>query len=89
MLIIVDSISGVDRPIYDVVGVIGCTSSSQSVKTSTLLGVNKIPQISPTSTSNELSNKLQYEYFSRTGQHSVWYCVSFSNNTATRGPSLL
>lgn len=50
---------------YDVVGVIGPESSSASVLTANLFGMFHVPQISPTASCDELSNKNKYPYFLR------------------------
>ncbi len=51
---------------YDVVGLVGLTSSSKSTKVSSLLSHFKVPHISFRATSDELSDKVSYEYFTRT-----------------------
>lgn len=50
---------------HNVVGVIGPESSSASVLTANVLGMFAIPQISPTASSDLLSNKNKYPYFVR------------------------
>ncbi|XP_041349206.1 metabotropic glutamate receptor-like [Gigantopelta aegis] len=50
---------------YDVVGVVGSTKSSTSIAAATILGPAQLPQISYSSTSDELSNKVLYPYFLR------------------------
>lgn len=50
---------------YDVVGVIGPESSSAGVLTANLFGMFRVPQISPTASCDELSNKNKYPYFLR------------------------
>ena len=61
------SVIGQDPPrkYYDVVGVLASYSSKFAVLCSSLLGVYKIPEISWSATSNELSDKTRYAYFSR------------------------
>lgn len=54
-----------DRPYYDVVGVIGSDTSPISTTLATLLGPLKIPQISHQSTADTLSNKKKFPYFLR------------------------
>ncbi|KAK3581869.1 hypothetical protein CHS0354_000285 [Potamilus streckersoni] len=49
-----------------VVGVIGATSSAESIQVASLLRLFKIPQISYRSTTPELSDKGRYDYFKRT-----------------------
>nr|KAG5713663.1 hypothetical protein BaRGS_024711 [Batillaria attramentaria] len=51
---------------YDVVGVIGATTSSQTVGVAYVLGPAQIPQVSFFSTSDDLSNKELFPYFLRT-----------------------
>ena len=53
------------HPLYDVVGVVGPYSSSMSVFVASLLGLFEVPQISYTATSEELSDKDRFPYFSR------------------------
>ena len=48
-----------------VVGVIGAASSSVSVQVANLLRLFKVPQISYSSSTAELSNKERFPYFSR------------------------
>ncbi len=50
---------------YDVIGVIGAESSPSSIMMANLLGIFEIPQLSPTSTSDLLSDKNKYPYFMR------------------------
>ena len=50
---------------YDVVGVIGADSSPSSIIMAKLLDIFQIPQISPSSTSDLLSNKNKYRFFMR------------------------
>ena len=52
-------------PFYDVVGVVGCLYSSISLAVATFLAGIRIPQISPISMTDELSNKELYPYFMR------------------------
>ncbi|ESO94405.1 hypothetical protein LOTGIDRAFT_145056 [Lottia gigantea] len=52
-------------PRYDVVGVVGSLKSSNSIAAASLLGPIQIPQVSYSSTSDELSNKELYPYFLR------------------------
>ncbi|CAL1533000.1 unnamed protein product, partial [Lymnaea stagnalis] len=52
-------------PSYDVVGVIGCLRSSNSMAASTVLGPAHLPLVSFTSTSETLSDKELYPYFLR------------------------
>ncbi|KAK6165319.1 hypothetical protein SNE40_022267 [Patella caerulea] len=52
-------------PRYDVVGVVGSLKSSNSIAAASLLGPVHIPQISYSSTSDQLSNKVLYPYFMR------------------------
>ncbi|XP_071957034.1 metabotropic glutamate receptor 3-like [Antedon mediterranea] len=47
-------------------GVIGAQRSSSSIQAATTLGLFNVPQISYLSTSDELSDKIKYEYFLRT-----------------------
>ncbi|CAD5111519.1 DgyrCDS823 [Dimorphilus gyrociliatus] len=50
---------------FDIQAVIASISSSESVQLSSLLSRFNIPQISPMSTSDDLSDKVRYEYFTR------------------------
>ena len=52
-------------PFYDVVGIVGGMTSSLSVAIAQFSSVFQIPQISPISTSDVLSNKEEYPYFMR------------------------
>ncbi|XP_074644281.1 metabotropic glutamate receptor-like [Tubulanus polymorphus] len=52
-------------PYYKVKGVVGPLPSGNSILVASLLGLYKIPQISPLSTSAVLSDKTKYEYFLR------------------------
>ena len=59
-------------------GVVGTTSSSVSIPVASLLRLFKLPQISPASTAESLSNKEEFEFFYRTvppdsGQVQVMY----------------
>ena len=54
-----------DRPYYDIVGLIGSDTSPISTTLATLLGPQKIPQISHQSTADTLSNKKKFPYFLR------------------------
>ncbi len=60
------------HPSYDVVGVIGPVTSSQTSHSSGLLSHYRIPHISAGATSEELSNKVDYEYFSRVTPSDVY-----------------
>lgn len=50
---------------YDVVGVIGAENSPASMVMANALGIFQVPQISPSSTSDLLSDKTKYPYFMR------------------------
>ena len=50
---------------YDVVGVIGCLRSSNSMMAAQILGAGQIPMVSFISTSPKLSNREMYPYFFR------------------------
>lgn len=50
---------------YGVIGLVGISSSRVAVVVSPLMGVYQIPVISTYATSDELSDKSRYEYFSR------------------------
>ncbi|KAL3861474.1 hypothetical protein ACJMK2_007508, partial [Sinanodonta woodiana] len=59
-----------------VVGVIGATSSVESIQVASLLRLFKIPQISYRSTSPELSDKGRYDYFKRTVPSDIYQSVA-------------
>ena len=50
---------------YDVISVVGLGTSRQSVMSSSLLSLFKIPHIATWATSDELSDKTRFEYFMR------------------------
>ncbi len=60
------------RPSYDVFGVIGFTSSSKATQASSVLSSYQIPHISWRATNVDLSDKVKYEYFSRTATPSLY-----------------
>ena len=53
------------RHFYDVIGVIASYSSKFAVLCSSLLGVSEVPELGWSATSDELSDKTRYPYFSR------------------------
>ena len=55
----------VDFAFYDVVGVVGPESSPASIQMANILGMFHIPQISPTASSDLLSDKKRFPYFMR------------------------
>lgn len=59
--------SGIVRPVgaHDVVAVIGADSSPSSAMIANVLGLFAVPQISPSATSNLLSDKTRFPYFMR------------------------
>ena len=51
--------------VYDVIAVIGADSSQSSAMVANVLGQFSVPQISPSATSNLLSDKTRFPYFMR------------------------
>lgn len=54
-----------NRPHYEVVGVVGPTSSSRGIAISSLLSLHHIPIVSPEATGDDLSDKYDHAYFLR------------------------
>ncbi|KAL8592313.1 hypothetical protein ACOMHN_036947 [Nucella lapillus] len=50
---------------YDVVAVLGSSSSDESIAATRLLGAGRVPMVSVFATSDELSNSQRYPYFLR------------------------
>ena len=60
-----NSVRQEDTSVNDVVGVIGATSSERAFGVSQLMGMYRIPMISPEATSDQLSDPFEHAYFFR------------------------
>jgi len=72
-----------DTIFYDVIGVVGPEGSTASVVVANLLGTFRIPQISPTASSDALSDKTKFPYFLRMAppdRHQVDAMVNLINH---------